>query len=279
MNVRSIHLVARCAPLLLALASVQGGSTIHSQASAQATSKHAKGRHSKPRRAPVPDDVPSKPRNETQCNYQEPIAFLVRENFLARSSHPPGERKARRAMQTQAVKFRTEHYGYFEGFGRAAWNRRTPSDHAKRVSFMGRTVRVNEKIAPALACVEQQLRAECTEPRYEPKRLSGLRTRNTYHNGQVSNHVYGIAVDVDPSENTCCMCVAKWQDHPRCQNEASSIYERMIMPPCWVHVFERFGFYWLGRDRLQDTMHFEFLGHPDHILKSAGPPPTDQSGS
>jgi len=34
------------------------------------------------------------------------------------------------------------------------------------------------------------------------------------------------------------------------------------MPYCWVEVFESYGFYWLGRDKLQDTMHFEFLGDP-----------------
>jgi hypothetical protein len=33
-----------------------------------------------------------------------------------------------------------------------------------------------------------------------------------------------------------------------------------------VQAFERFGFYWLGHDALQDTMHFEFLGDPDRIL-------------
>ena len=43
----------------------------------------------------------------------------------------------------------------------------------------------------------------------------------------------------------------------------------MAMPECWVHAFERFGFYWLGHDVLQDTMHFEFLGDPDRIVKGA----------
>jgi hypothetical protein len=37
------------------------------------------------------------------------------------------------------------------------------------------------------------------------------------------------------------------------------------MPACWVGVFERFGFYWLGHDALKDTMHFEFLGDPERI--------------
>jgi hypothetical protein len=35
-----------------------------------------------------------------------------------------------------------------------------------------------------------------------------------------------------------------------------------------VDTFERFGFYWLGNDVLEDTMHFEFLGDPDKIIKT-----------
>ncbi|QUS47068.1 hypothetical protein F1331_25700 [Salmonella enterica subsp. enterica serovar Dessau] len=29
------------------------------------------------------------------------------------------------------------------------------------------------------------------------------------------------------------------------------------------------GFYWLGHDVLQDTMHFEFLGDPDKVIEPA----------
>jgi hypothetical protein len=39
-----------------------------------------------------------------------------------------------------------------------------------------------------------------------------------------------------------------------------------------VHAFERYGFYWLGHDVLQDTMHFEFLGDPDRIVRTPGGP-------
>ncbi len=227
----------------------------------------------RPQRAPIPDDAPPLPENTTECNYQTPVDFLVRENFLPRWTQPPEEQRRRRGLQAQAVEWRTQHYGYFEGFGNRRDNENTPMENSSRVEFMDLSVRLNNQIHPALACVEQQIRAECGDDDYTPVRLSGLRTRNTYHNGQVSNHVYGIAIDIDPQLNTCCMCVAQWGDHPLCQNPVESIYERMAMPPCWVHVFERFGFYWLGRDRLQDTMHFEFLGDPAHILKSAGPAP------
>lgn len=227
----------------------------------------------RPSRAPVPERVPPAPENTTACNYQDPQEFLIRANFLARWNQPEDEQRRRRAMQAEVVAYRTRHYGRFEGFGRARDNAHPPTHYAERTRFMGLGVRLNAKVIPALACVEEQLRSECADSDYTPARLSGIRTRNTYHNGQVSNHVYGIAIDVDPHLNTCCGCVAQWGEHPLCQREVESIYERMAMPECWVHVFERFGFYWLGRDRLQDTMHFEFLGDPEHVLKSQGAPP------
>lgn len=253
--------------LLMAFASFAASMVFTSGSS---TTVSGQGR--RPSLAPIPDDAPPRPENATSCNYQEPIPWLVRENFLPRWTQPPEEQRRRQGLQKQTQDFRTENYGYFEGFGRRGDNESSPMQNATRIQWMGLPIRINERIVPALECVEEQIRAECGDS-YTPVRLSGIRPRNTYHNGQVSNHVYGIAIDVDPHLNTCCRCVAQWGDHPLCQREVESIYERMAMPACWVHVFERFGFYWLGRDRLQDTMHFEFLGDPAHILKTDGMPP------
>ena len=139
---------------------------------------------------------------------------------------------------------------------------------------MGRKVTLNQWVIPVLKCVEKDLHATCAtcveDPEhpnecrdktfpYKPKALSGLRKRNSFLGGEVSNHVYGIALDVDPAENTCCGCTARWRAHPKCKRDVPT-HERMIMPWCWVEVFEQYGFYWLGRDKLKDTMHFDFLG-------------------
>jgi hypothetical protein len=53
----------------------------------------------------------------------------------------------------------------------------------------------------------------------------------------------------------------------------------MAMPECWVHAFERYGFYWLGHDVLRDTMHFEFLGDPDRIVKVPSSPDAGAPGA
>jgi hypothetical protein len=53
--------------------------------------------------------------------------------------------------------------------------------------------------------------------------------------------------------------------------KVKSVYERTKVPPIWVDTMARFGWYWLGNDVLQDTMHFEFLGDPDKIVSASGP--------
>jgi hypothetical protein len=203
------------------------------------------------------------------CNDQPPQDFLVRGNFL---KVPGGNQRA--------IQYRTDTYGFFPGFGRPGPGARPVGDSIVETTFMALPVRMNRKVVPALACVEAEIRAACVDHPYTAHALAGVRTKNTYRGGEVTNHIYGIAIDVDPVRNTCCGCVKPWNDAPRCRRPAKTEYDRMEMPECWVHAFERFGFYWLGHDVLQDTMHYEFLGDPDHILKTpeaagAGPGPRD----
>lgn len=209
---------------------------------------------------------------------QEPQEHLTRKYYRTHC----GSRKECRKRHAAAIRYRTENYGYFPGFGESEWNENPPRHYAKRTRFMGLPIRINKRVIPALKCVERELKQACTtctereeypnecnkEFPYKPRRLSGIRFKNSFRGGEISNHVFGIAVDVDPSENTCCKCVAKWREHPLCKKRNLKVHERMIMPICWVEVFEKYGFYWLGHDRLQDTMHFEFLGRPEHIEKS-----------
>ena len=177
------------------------------------------------------------------------------------------------------LKFRTTNYGRYKNNGSSLWNKRPPVRYARETLFMNRKVLINKLVTYPLACVERELKRECAQCKpnpqypnecatkrfpYKPKILSGLRLRNTFKGGEISNHVFGISLDLDPQKNTCCGCTAKWRAHPMCQKDLP-VHERMIMPMCWVEVFERYGFYWLGRDVLQDTMHFDFLGDPQKV--------------
>jgi hypothetical protein len=202
-----------------------------------------------------------------------------RRNFR---THCAGTRAECAAKHQAYIRYRTEQYGHFPGFGKASWNPDRPAANSLVATFMGLKVRLNKQIVPVLACIEREIHAKCATckpdpktPRecektfpYKPKRLSGLRKKNSFRGGEVSAHVYGNAIDIDPTENTCCRCVKKWRSHPLCKKDLA-VHERMIMPICWVDVFERYGFHWYGRDALQDTMHFEFLGDPTRIREAA----------
>jgi hypothetical protein len=214
--------------------------------------------------APAPPSEPTAASTSEQtptsaCNQQSPQEFLVRGNFL--KSGPDGNRRA--------IQYRTEKYGYFKGYGQAGADARPPSAFLVDTIFMGLPVKMHRKVVPALACVEAEIKLSCVDHPYTAHALAGIRYKNTYRGGEVTNHAYGIAIDVDPSINTCCGCVKPWNDAPACKRPAKTEYDRMAMPECWVHAFERFGFYWLGHDVLRDTMHFEFLGDPDRIVRDA----------
>ncbi len=203
---------------------------------------------------------------ESACNEQPPQPFLIRGNFLR---DPHGNERA--------IQYRTDQYGYFKGFGHPGASTDPPSTYAVETTFMGIAVKMHRKVVPALKCVEEEIHLSCAAHPYTAHNLAGIRYRNTYRGGEVTNHAYGIAIDVDPSINTCCGCVPPWNDAPACKRKAKTEYDRMAMPECWVHAFERYGFYWLGHDALRDTMHFEFLGDPDRIVRApASAAPNDR---
>jgi hypothetical protein len=168
----------------------------------------------------------------------------------------------------RSIRYRTEQYGYYSGFGLHAWNPRPLASQMRLAKFAGLPVVLHARVIPALQCVEQAIERDCTAAPYRPRSLGGTRRTNTYTGGEVSNHVYGIALDIDPNDNPCCNCVEPWRSNPKCRGKKSE-WQRMAMPECWVTAFEQYGFYWLGHDELKDTMHFEFLGDPN---KSAAMP-------
>jgi len=202
------------------------------------------------------------------CREQAAQPFLIRGNWFPRTNDAEKQKEARKLFE-ESLRYRTEKYGYFEGYGSPKLNAHPPKFYAKSMTFMGMSVQVNERIIPAMKCVESALKAGPAGNEYHPHAMGGIRFHNTYRGMEISNHIYGIAVDIEPDRNSCCGCVAPWPDHPLCKAKGKTVWERMAMPKSWVDTFERFGFYWLGHDVLQDTMHFEFLGDPDKVTEPA----------
>jgi len=203
----------------------------------------------------------------SRCLEQSAQDFLLRKGQIAKPGAPAAEQKQILSARKRSIEYRTREYGHFPGFGSSAENPHAPRYYAEQTKFMGLPVVLNRRIVPALHCVEAALKQECAAHPYQPVHLSGMRFHNTYKDYEVSNHVYGIAIDVDPEKNPCCDCVGPWRKKKICQKHFDSLFDEMAMPGCWVKVFERYGFHWLGHDELHDTMHFEFLGDPDRILK------------
>lgn len=199
---------------------------------------------------------------EHGCRVQKPQKFLERPSFVIKGTLDGSK-------QIKAVRYLAEHYGNVGDEVTTRLNAQSARAQAKTVQFMGLPVSIHEKIAPALACVEKRIRKSCRgASSYTPRAVGGFRGSNTYRGAEISNHLFGIAIDIDPDRNPCCGCVDPWPSHPLCKAKTSNVYERTALPKCWIRSFERFGFYWLGHDELEDTMHFEFLGDPDKITRT-----------
>jgi len=195
-----------------------------------------------------------------RCHPQRPQRFLMRSSYIKNGMLDA-------AAHAKAVNYRVSRYGGVEG----APSKKLPTAASMSVltSFFGHSVRVHRHIAPALQCVQQRIEQRCTAPKdaYSPKSIGGLRETNTIRGGELSNHLFGIAIDIDPHRNACCHCVASWKKDPKCARRAKTPFDHAELTECWVEAFDHYGFYWLGRDALEDTMHFEFLGNPERILR------------
>lgn len=199
---------------------------------------------------------------EFGCRVQPPQKFLERRSFLSKGVLDLGK-------QAKAVRYLAEHYGNVGDDVTPRYSKQSAPAQARTVHFMGMPIQVHEKVAPALACVEKRIIKTCTgSSSYTPHAIGGLRTANTYRGVEISNHLFGIAVDIDPERNPCCGCVDPWPSNPACKIPGP-VYKRTALNKCWVKAFERSGFDWLGNDTLEDTMHFEFLGDPDKIIETS----------
>ena len=56
---------------------------------------------------------------------------------MVKARHAREEQQRRRAAAAEAIRIRTERYGYFPGFGREEWNAHPPMHYARGVTLFG----------------------------------------------------------------------------------------------------------------------------------------------
>lgn len=212
------------------------------ESSAPSASAAAPTPSTKPPPIPVPVEAEE---SLARCKPRGVQDFLIRHKYLSK-----------RAGIRKAVNWRLDHY----------------MPQIQTTTFFGLPILLHEKAHGPLRCAEKWIKKTCPDD-YRPHNLSGWRARHTYKGDEISNHVLGIAIDVDPELNSCCGCQGHWAnselcfmfhgaqlDEPRLLEDGPGDYS---LPHCWIDAFERFGFYWLGCDpMLRDTMHFEYLALP-----------------
>ena len=156
------------------------------------------------------------------------------------------------------------------GITKANNTRITDFTDIRQTTFMGKGVMLHTAVHAPLLCVEKAIKRECTES-YQPKNLSGWRSRNTIMGSEISDHVFGIALDIDPTLNTCCGCVRTWAEVQGCLgweiHHGPGPYE---IPDCWIEQFEAHGFFWFGHEPIRDTMHFSYLAKPGTVACEPG---------
>lgn len=111
------------------------------------------------------------------------------------------------------------------------------------VDFLGKPVQVHQKIAGCLRAVINEIKTKGIQ--YNIREIGAW--RSDVGGGAVANgssyHQFGVAIDINPSENPCCSV------------------SRYTMPQGYIDAFHNHGFSWGGNWRsIKDYMHFEYNG-------------------
>lgn len=122
----------------------------------------------------------------------------------------------------------------------------------ERVAIAGGSVRVHQRVAPALRRVAERLAALLSvDPTVRPflRPLGGgFVHRRIAGTQRLSAHSWGIAVDINPHRG----------DYWRWQQRGGTLRWRNRVPAAVVAAFEAEGFVWGGRWYHFDTPHFEY---------------------
>ncbi len=85
-------------------------------------------------------------------------------------------------------------------------------------------------------------------------------------------HSYGIAIDINPSDNPFCTDTsdpnAPTPYDPKNLCGGKNVL-KTDLPQCMIDAFKHYGFFWGGEwNSMKDAMHFEFHGDPSKLSQT-----------
>lgn len=140
----------------------------------------------------------------------------------------------------------------------AAWDRQ------KTIFFLGLKTMVHREILEDLAAVEEAILAAArTDPAVAAfvetlATVEGYNYRRVDGTESLSNHAYGIAVDLIPRSYRGLQVYWRWADNAGVDWYELPQHQRFQIPEAVVEAFERHGFVWGGKWHFFDAMHFEY---------------------
>jgi hypothetical protein len=159
----------------------------------------------------------------------------------------------------------------------AVWNVRTRADaweQVKTIRFLGKEALVHHAILEELAMVEQKINrlaetnAQVRDWVKSIATVTAWNWRNIADIQSRSNHAYGIAVDILPSNSAMRGLETYWLWTEQKKLDWWKVpYRSRYQPPdAVIKIFESYGFIWGGKWTFYDTMHFEY--RPELLLLS-----------
>lgn len=142
--------------------------------------------------------------------------------------------------------------------------------HIEKVTFLGKTVRVHQRLKEPLKRVEARInQAAATDSTIKPfiaeiNQLDAYYWRLIAGTNRKSFHSLGIAVDILPKSLKGKAIFWSWTKDVDPNWMLTPLSKRWMPPQTVIDIFEDEGFIWGGKWGIWDNMHFEY--HPELIL-------------
>jgi hypothetical protein len=137
-------------------------------------------------------------------------------------------------------------------------------EHCRSVSFLGRTVFVNDFCREALQEVEREIRTTAWTDEGVAAWVAGLKVAYSFQDKEIvgsasrSYHAWGLAIDLIPASYGRRQVYWKWSRVFNPQWHKIPVEKRWSPPQAVIEAFERHGFVWGGKWSHFDTIHFEY---------------------